>query len=149
MERPSPFAFKIEDSRGRETLKPTLDAAVSHLKEVGCLAYYAFYHRPITAYYPDGGTERVDMTPYMESCEPDEETRIRIEKGIDEIIEDNEARWAKLVARTPPGERPCPFSGEFTLFKRDRQMGIERALERHRVRWISQPEDFKPDRTIQ
>lgn len=139
MERKPAFAFEVENSRKREGLKPTLEEAISYLKKMGCSAYYAVYRQPIVAYYMDGQTERLDLSPYTEPCEPDEGTRVRVEKEIDEIIEDNEARWAELVAKTPPGERPCAFSGQFTLFRRDRQEGIAQALKRYQVKWREDP----------
>lgn len=133
----TPFAYKIETASGRTLIRPTLESVLSYLKETDCPAYYALWHRPVVAYYPDDTTDTVDFTPYTEACEPSEEVRAKVEKEIDEIIEDNEKRWAELVARTKPGERPMTFSGQFTLFKKDREDGIRRALAKHSVKWKS------------
>ena len=131
----TPFAYKIEDSSGKESVAATLEAALFHLKSIRYPAYYALWHCPVRALYPDDTSEKVDFTPYTEACEPSEEVRTEVEKEIDEIIEDNEKRWAELVANTKPGERPMSFSGQFTLFKKDRETAIKRALAKHSVKW--------------
>lgn len=133
----TPYAYKIKTSSGRESVVPTLEAVLFYLKTTEYPAYYALWHRPVRALYSDDTTEVVDFTPYTEPCEPSDEIRAKIEKEIDEIIEDNERRWAELVARTKPGERPAVFSGQFTLFRKDREMGIMRALAKHSVKWKS------------
>lgn len=131
----TPFAYKIKTSSGRELIKPTIESVLSYLKETNCPAYYAIWHQPVVACYPDDTIKAVDFISYTEPCEPSEEVRTKVEKEIDEIIEDNEKRWAELVAKTKPGERPMVFSGQFTLFRKDREMGIERALAHYRVKW--------------
>lgn len=133
----TPFAYKIETPFGRDVLRPTIEAVLIYLKETECPAYQALWHRPVRACYPDNTTEVVDFTPYTEACDPSDEIRAKVEKEIDEIIEDNERRWAALVARTKPGERPMAFSGQFTLFRKDREAGIKSALAKHSVRWKS------------
>ncbi len=131
-----PFVYVITDSYDRETLKPTLESVVAHLKKTGCPAHMALRDKPVMAHYDDDHEpDYVDLSPFTEPCEPSPEKVAELSKSLDAAIESSEKRWAERQAKLKPGQKHVGFSGERWIFKSDRDQLLNAELEKWRVRW--------------
>lgn len=131
----TPYAYIITTSRRNQIVKPTIESVLAYLRKTECPAYTAISDQPVVALFPDETEQPVDLTPYTEPCEVPSERVAEIEKEIDEVIERSEKRYAEMMARLKPGERPFSYSGQQWWFKKDRPDMIESSLKPLRVRW--------------
>jgi len=116
----TPYAYRITPHYGREIIKPTISAVLASLKQSECPVDVALHENPVIAHYEDGTETRVDLSPYIETCEPSPEKVAEISAAVDAHIRDCEKRWAEIQRKLKPGEKYRGYSGENWIFQSDR-----------------------------